>query len=886
MSVNSNGGSHQVPSASMACNHCKETSKVLKYVIPTADGKFEFCSEPCLMGYRKAKKQAQTNGDASPNNNNNNSTSTKSSNNHNNNHHHDTPSNAGGGDRDQEVSFCWKDYIIESGAIPAPATCFRQSIVPPSNEFKINDKVEALDPRSQSTCVATVVGCMGGRVRLRLDGSDTKNDFWLMVDSGDLNQIGTCEKNGGMLQPPIGYTLNAINWPKFLIKTLNGAVIATSKCFKKEPVKPRRNYFQKGQKLEAVDRKNPVLICPASVSEVEGDNIYVTFDGWKGAFDYWCRYDSRDIFPVGWCEISGHPLQHPGQKTYPGKAKVITNIVDSSSSSSSLISPMTINTSPKSNSVVGLPDSSHRNNSPSISTTSSASAAINGNIGHKMNSPSTVGQPTIKIFVNKKKIRGSSSLGPFLDMKKIEELPRIFGPGPINRVLRESVQNLVDCSMNQKEIFGLLRQGEGRVIILASFEDKMQTVRLPVIESEEAVWDFIEILFEELRCEIFYVKEEFKGEDTMNERLSEDEEKKNDVSSSSSSLNDDKKKQDKSVPSVSSPMQQVELLPLKDEIEEKESQQPLKRKQINNTEHDLVGKPFNPKSQKFDTATSTPNNTTLASDNKRPKSPSIATPVQPRPRGRPAGSKNKTPSSSRLSKPQNNSQQQSTPLQQNSSATKSSNSGQNASSSSPKRVPIYHNAHKIYQAQLSAANTDNPVTTGATHILHPSSIPIVTNHLAAVPNNETFYATAAQVNSNSSGVALPPAYTVVTAAPTTLLTPVTEMPPGTMFNITNNDDVPEDEEMTEDVKGFSHSPTLPPDEWSTEEVISRISQLDPTLGPHVELFRSHEIDGKALLLLTSDMMLKYMEMKLGPALKICNIIDMFQGRKHLPVPPP
>jgi hypothetical protein len=40
----------------------------------------------------------------------------------------------------------------------------------------------------------------------------------------------------------------------------------------------------------------------------------VTFDGWKGAFDYWCRYDSRDIFPVGWCEKTDHPLQPPGQK--------------------------------------------------------------------------------------------------------------------------------------------------------------------------------------------------------------------------------------------------------------------------------------------------------------------------------------------------------------------------------------------------------------------------------------------------------------------------------------------------------------------------------------------------------------------------------------------
>ena len=47
---------------------------------------------------------------------------------------------------------------------------------------------------------------------------------------------------------------------------------------------------------------------------VQEDTIHVTFDGWKGAFDYWCRFDSRDIFPVGWCAISGHPLQPPGQK--------------------------------------------------------------------------------------------------------------------------------------------------------------------------------------------------------------------------------------------------------------------------------------------------------------------------------------------------------------------------------------------------------------------------------------------------------------------------------------------------------------------------------------------------------------------------------------------
>ena len=75
---------------------------------------------------------------------------------------------------------------------------------------------------------------------------------------------------------------------------------------------------------------------------------------------------------------------------------------------------------------------------------------------------------------------------------------------------------------------------------------------------------------------------------------------------------------------------------------------------------------------------------------------------------------------------------------------------------------------------------------------------------------------------------------------------------------------------------------------------------------HVEAFRTHEIDGKALLLLSTTMLMKYLGLKLGPALKICNIIDklkvklgslislislisicnyksFFKGKKHLPI---
>lgn len=134
--------------------------------------------------------------------------------------------------------------------------------------------------------------------------------------------------------------MNASSWPMFLLRTLNGAEMAPGTAFKKviyvlqkilakhlvsleaealrsthplqEPPRPSQNNFKPGMKLEAVDKKNPYLICPATIGEVKGDEVFIMFDGWRGAFDYWCKFDSRDIFPVGWCSLTKHSLQPPG----------------------------------------------------------------------------------------------------------------------------------------------------------------------------------------------------------------------------------------------------------------------------------------------------------------------------------------------------------------------------------------------------------------------------------------------------------------------------------------------------------------------------------------------------------------------------------------------
>lgn len=91
----------------------------------------------------------------------------------------------------------------------------------------------------------------------------------------------------------------------------------------------------------------------------------------------------------------------------------------------------------------------------------------------------------------------------------------------MSRVLRECVQALVDAALEKRQIFGLLRQGEGKVyisskcskfirvyvyrvskifIFAVNAESQSKSVRLPVVETATDFWSFIEVLFEELRC--------------------------------------------------------------------------------------------------------------------------------------------------------------------------------------------------------------------------------------------------------------------------------------------------------------------------------------------------------------------------------------------------
>lgn len=65
-------------------------------------------------------------------------------------------------------------------------------------------------------------------------------------------------------------------------------------------------------KLEAVDLREPALVCPGTITDLKGPLLRIHFDGWDDTYDQLLDMDSLDIFPVSWCSSVGHPLQPPG----------------------------------------------------------------------------------------------------------------------------------------------------------------------------------------------------------------------------------------------------------------------------------------------------------------------------------------------------------------------------------------------------------------------------------------------------------------------------------------------------------------------------------------------------------------------------------------------
>ncbi|XP_058712716.1 polycomb protein SCMH1 isoform X5 [Poecile atricapillus] len=589
----------------------------------------------------------------------------------------------------------------------------------------------------------------------------TSGGWWTLLRSSPLGTVRRME--GCCSLHWVSFRLNASSWPMFLLKTLNGAEMAPVRIFHKEPPSPSQNFFKTGMKLEAVDRKNPHFICPATIGEVRGSEVLITFDGWRGAFDYWCRYDSRDIFPVGWCSLTGDNLQPPGTKVVIPKSPLPASEVNSEKPSMHSSTKTVLGhqqgqrrrkTGKKrgrttkalihhpmptpSKSVEPLkfprkrgpkPGSKRKprtllNPAPTSPTTSTPEPDTSTVPQDAATIPSSAMQaPTVCIYLNK-----NGSTGPHLDKKKVQQLPDHFGPARASVVLQQAVQACIDCAYHQKTVFSFLKQGHGGEVISAVFDREQHTLNLPAVNSITYVLRFLEKLCHNLRSDNLFGNQPF----TQNSHMQRSHEYDHDryLPDRSSSLDGSLQGPGRGTKRYSQDSPPYSA--------------PLSPKLPKNDRHPLEGETF------------------VLADG-------LPGPLEPR-------------------------------LDPMDSALNSVNSSSHSRSSRDYRLPGYRHLHQ--PSSLSQGSTS-------------------------------------ALRRLSSG--------------------------GSDRYLSSRD--------------TSRLSSRDPSSWTVEEVMQFIRESDPQLGPHADLFRKHEIDGKALLLLRSDMMMKYMGLKLGPALKLTYHIDKLKQGK-------
>uniref|UniRef100_A0A4W3HZL1 Lethal(3)malignant brain tumor-like protein 1 n=1 Tax=Callorhinchus milii TaxID=7868 RepID=A0A4W3HZL1_CALMI len=182
-----------------------------------------------------------------------------------------------------------------------------QTFLQIKNGFKVGMRLEGVDPRHPSMfCVVSVSEVCGYRLRLHFDGYSECFDFWINIDSPDIHPVGWCEKTNRKLYPP---KEEEFNWSNYL--KVCKAQAAPKNLFKHHNTTVTPSGFRVGMKLEAVDRKNPSLICVATVTDMIENRFLVHFDNWDDTYDYWCDAGSPSIHPVGWCQEQNKPLTAP-----------------------------------------------------------------------------------------------------------------------------------------------------------------------------------------------------------------------------------------------------------------------------------------------------------------------------------------------------------------------------------------------------------------------------------------------------------------------------------------------------------------------------------------------------------------------------------------------
>lgn len=205
--------------------------------------------------------------------------------------------------------FIWQDYMDATQTEPVLPFLFDHVEKGLQSCFKEGMKIEVPHKdNAELHWVADIISVYGSLLRLRYVGvnDDPSNIYWLDPAIHKVHRLGWCKDNGKPLIPPRSVSDASIaeNPEEYLkgAETLSEEITGDGYT----PVER----LKQGMKVEVQDEKNPHFLWIATIIENVGGRLLLRYDSpVSNSPNFWLYYTSPRLFPIGFCEKHGHPLE-------------------------------------------------------------------------------------------------------------------------------------------------------------------------------------------------------------------------------------------------------------------------------------------------------------------------------------------------------------------------------------------------------------------------------------------------------------------------------------------------------------------------------------------------------------------------------------------------
>uniref|UniRef100_A0A3B3IKY8 Scm like with four mbt domains 1 n=1 Tax=Oryzias latipes TaxID=8090 RepID=A0A3B3IKY8_ORYLA len=232
-----------------------------------------------------------------------------------------------GGERQREsdgdcaqdsADFIWDDYLEETGSVSVPHHAFKhvdqglQTGLTPGMKLEVCVRSEVDSPY----WVATIITTCGQLLLLRYEGcqDDRRSDFWCDIMTADLHPLGWSRHHGKTMRAPEGVREKNEDWEALLEKALAEGCSAPASLLElrgRDPVE----LLCAGCYVELQDNVDPGLAWAAEVEENVGGRLKLRLVGTEGLPDtpatLWLFYLHPRLHPPGWAQEHGYTLKPP-----------------------------------------------------------------------------------------------------------------------------------------------------------------------------------------------------------------------------------------------------------------------------------------------------------------------------------------------------------------------------------------------------------------------------------------------------------------------------------------------------------------------------------------------------------------------------------------------